>query len=365
LKLASSRNLALALIAVPWVLAAVYLWLLAADRYVAESVVAVRENGETPIIGADALTRLFVGNGAASRSDELLLEAYVLSNDMLKELDAALDLRRSFGAPRYDLLFRLPPNATQERFFDYYLQRVEALVDDNSGLLRIRTQAFTPEAAQAINQKIIEISERFINESSHRLAREQMAFAESELDKARKHVNDARDALLAFQAEHGVLDPVAQASANTGLTVELQASLSRQEAELKSLLGYLNDDSHQVRGLRAQIDGTRAQLETESRRAMTGKHGTSLNVLAGQFQELAANLTFAQDTYKLALTGVETARVESTRKLKSLVLIESPDQPQSARYPQRIYSLIALLMGLGLLYGIVSLVVATIEDHQE
>jgi capsular polysaccharide transport system permease protein len=239
------------------------------------------------------------------------------------------------------------------------------VVDDESGLLRIRTQAFTAEMAHAINREIIALSERFINESSHRLAREQMAFAETELEKARAFVNDARNKLLAFQDENGVLDPVAQATANTGVTVELQAALARQEAELKSQLGYLNEDSHQIRGLRAQIDGTRAQLETESRRAMSGKHGPSLTVLAGEFQELAANLQFAQDSYKLALSGVETARVESTRKLKSLVLVESPTLPDAPRYPARLYNLAALLMGLGLLYGIVRLVIATIEDHQE
>jgi capsular polysaccharide transport system permease protein len=365
LRLASPRNLRLGVIAVPWALAALYLTLFAADRYVAESVVAVRENGDTPIVGADALTTLFAGSAPASREDELMLETHVLSMDMLKQLEQALDLKESYSAPRLDLLFRLSPDATREQYLDYYRRRVEVLVDDESGLLQIRTQAFTPEAAQAVNRQIIALSERFINESSHRLAREQMEFAEQELEKARAAVNDARGALLAFQSEHGVLDPVAQATANTGLTVELQAALARQEAELKALLGYLNEDAHQVQGLKTQIAGTRSQLEAESVRAMSSDDGTSLNVLAGEFQELAANLQFAQDTYKLALSGLETARVESTRKLKSLVLVESPALPESARYPRRLYTLFALLMGLGLLYGIVRLVVATIEDHQE
>src|SRR5690606_15928190 len=207
--------------------------------------------------------------------------------------------------------------------------------------------------------------ERFINESGHRLAREQMAFAESELQKARAAVNDARNALLAFQNEHGVLDPVAQAMGNTSLTVELQATLARQEAELRALLGYLDENAHQVQALRAQIAGTRAQLEAEARRAMTAAGGTSLNVLAGEYQELQTTLEFALDAYRLALSGVETARAESTRKLKSLVLVQSPVVPEAAEYPRRAYTLVALLMGLGLLYGIARLVVATIEDHHE
>src|SRR5690606_578541 len=133
----------------------------------------------------------------------------------------------------------------------------------------------------------------------------------------------------------------------------------------KTLLAYLNEDSHQVQALRAQIAGTRAQLEAESRRAMASADGTSLNVLAGEYQELTATLEFALDTYRLALSGVETARVESTRKLKSLVLAQSPSVPEAPEYPRRAYLLFALLIGLTLLYGIARLVVATIEDHQE
>src|SRR5262249_31720635 len=145
----------------------------------------------------------------------------------------------------------------------------------------------------------------------------------------------------------------------------LQSLLAKQEAELKGLLGYLNEDTHQVRGLRAQIEGTRAQLRAENVRGTAGAGGTHLNVLAGDYQQLLAEFQYAQDTYKLALAALESGRVESTRKLKSLVQVESPALPEAAAYPRRLYTLIALFMGLSLLYGVVRLIVATIEDHLE
>ncbi len=361
----TARNLRIGLIAVPWLAAAVYLCLFAANRYVAESVIAVRENGETPMAGVDALSTLFGSSGPASRDDEFLLEAHILSTDMLRQLDERLDLRTAFASPLTDPFFRLTRGARQERFLSYYRDRVDVHVDERSGLVRVRTQGFTPELAAALNREIITISERFINESSHRLAREQMEFAETELKKARHALDHARAQLVAFQEKHGVLDPVSQATANTGVTVELQSTIARQEAELKSLLNYLNEDAPPVRALNAQLEGMRAQLEIESRRAMSSADGTSLNVLAGSFQELFAEVAFAQDSYKATLTAVEAARVESTRKLKSLVLVESPAEPESPVYPRRVYTLIALLLALGLLYGIARLVVATIEDHQQ
>jgi capsular polysaccharide transport system permease protein len=363
LRFVTAFNLRIAIIIVPLVSAAVYLMFFAADRYVAESIIAVRENGDTAM-GMDGLTAILGSSAPSSRRDELMLEAHILSIDMLQQLDRKLDLRSSFSASRTDIVYRLDRDASQEEFLEYFRDRVEVIFEDDSGLLRVRTQGFAPAAAHALNRELITLSENFINDSSHRLAREQMAFAEAELKKAREAMNTARDKVFAFQTEHGVLDPLAQAQANTGVTVELQATLARQEAELKGLLSYLNSNTHQVQALRSQIAATRAQLEAESRRGTSGEGG-ALNMMAGAYQQLLAEFQYAQDSYKLALTAVESARVESTRKLKSLVLVQSPVQPESPLYPRRLYTLIALFMATSLLYGIVRLIVATIEDHQE
>jgi capsular polysaccharide transport system permease protein len=360
------RNLRISVILVPWATAAIYLFVFAADRYVSESVVVIRqEGGEMAIPGGLAGLSGMLGVSGTSGEDQYMLQAHILSIDMLRQVDEKLDLRRGYSSPKLDFIFRMNADATQEEFLDYYRNRVEVVVDDTSGLVTIRTQGFTPEIAQAVNREVVEISERFINESSHRLAREQMAFAESELASARARLDDVRNRLLAFQEEHGILDPTAQAAATTGLTAELQAAVARHEAELKGLLAYLNEDAPQVQALQAQIAGIRQQLETERRRSVTNEEGASLNVLAGRYQELLAELEYAADSYRGALTALETARIESTRKLKSLVLVESPALPESAEYPRRFYTLLALLLGLTLLYGIGRLIVATIEDHLE
>ena len=218
----TARKLRLAVVAAPWLLAALYLFVFAADRYVSESIITVRQNGAEGAAGFN-LTSLLGVSVPASLDDEKMLEAYILSMDILRKLDQELGLRKAFNSPRADFIFRLGSGATQEQFLDYYRSRVEVVVEEDSGLLRIRTQGFSPEAAEALNRGMLAFSERFINESSHRLAREQMEFAESELRAARTGVDKARDAVLAFQKAHDVLDPVAQAEASSGLTAQLQA----------------------------------------------------------------------------------------------------------------------------------------------
>jgi len=355
-----------AVILVPWVATAAYLFILAEDRFESESMVIVRQEGATTVMpeGANVLSAMF-GSTVSTREDQYMLQAHILSMDMLMQVDQKLDLREAFSSPRFDFFLSMAKDASREEFLQYYRDRVHVDVDDTSGLITIRAQAFSPEVAQAINREVVAISEDFINESSHRLAREQMSFAEAELKKARARLDEIRSRILEFQERHGILDPTAQAVANTGLTAELQAMLARHEAELKGLQAYLNEDAPQINALQAQISGIREQLDKEMRGSVTNGEGSSLNVLAGQYQELLSELEFMSDAYKGALTGLETARIESTRKLKSLVLVESPALPESAAYPRRAYTLVALLMGLTLVYGIVRLVVATIEDHME
>lgn len=359
-------NLRIAVIAVPWAIATLYLFVFAADRYVAESMIVVRQEGAATAIptGADALSAMF-GSSVASREDQYMLQAHILSMDMLRQVDEKLDLRQAYSEPKLDFVFALSKGASREEFLDYYRNRVDVNVDDTSGLVTIRTQAFTPEIAQAINREVVAISEQFINESSHRLAREQMAYAESELQSARAKLDEVRSRVLEFQERNSILDPTAQAAASSGLAAQLQAMLARHEAELKGLQAFLNDDAPQINALEAQIAGIRQQLRDEMRGSVNSVDGTSLNVIAGEYQELLAELEFRSDAYKGALVGLETARIESTRKLKSLVLVESPALPESGEYPLRFYTMITLLLALTLIYGIVRLVIATIEDHTE
>jgi capsular polysaccharide transport system permease protein len=239
------------------------------------------------------------------------------------------------------------------------------LLDDVSGLLTVRVQGFDAPFAQQLNRAILEESEAFVNKLSQRMAQEQLQFAETELGNAAEKLQAAKSKMMAFQATHKVLDASAQAQASGALTSELQAQLSKHEAELKNLLTYLNEDAYQVQALRNQVKAMRSQLDVELSRATAPKDGRRLNALAAEFQDLRLQAGFAEDVYKLALTAVESGRIEATRKLKSLAVIEPPTRPETAEYPRRLYNLITLMVLSALLYGIVRLILATIAEHQD
>jgi capsular polysaccharide transport system permease protein len=363
----SARMLALLLLVLPLALYGAYLMFVAADRFVSESVISVRQSGgDGGGGGIPGAALLLAGINPPAHEDTLYLKEFVLSRGLLATLEPKLGLREHYAQAGADWPFRLSPEASREDFIDYFRARVEVGFDDRAALLTVRTQGFEPAFAQKLNQAILEESERFVNETSQRFARERMRFAEGELAGAAERLQKAKNGLLAFQNRHRLIDPGQQAQAAGALTVELQATRSRLEAELGGLLGFLNEDSFQVKALRQRIAALDRQIDAESRRATTNpRRGERLNQLAVEFQALQLQTQFAEDAYKLALGAVENARIDATRKIKSLLVVEPPSLPETAEYPRQLYNLGTLLAICVLLFAIVRLVLATIREHQD
>jgi capsular polysaccharide transport system permease protein len=367
--LLGDRSLFIILFGAPVLGAALYYGAVAADRYVSESIVTVRDMGSSSGSSSSALgaaaALLGSGGGALSLPDVMYLQSYIHSVDMLKRLDAKLNLRAHYEKPWYDPFYRLWPGTSQEWLQQYFNSRVELTRDDFSGLLTIDVQGFEPAYAQQVAKAILEESETFVNDYSHRIAREKLVFAEKEVAAVFERAKEAKQKLIDFQAKNKLLDPLSQAAANSTLTAQLQAAQAAQETSLKAALDYLSPDSFQVQTLRSQLAATRAQLEAERLRSTTASGGAQLSVLAVEYQGLVTQAGFQDDAYKTALISVEQARLDTLRKIKTVVVVEPPVKPESAIYPARFYNFFTVLALCAMLFSIVRLVVATVREHQD
>ncbi|MCD4498061.1 hypothetical protein [Chromobacterium vaccinii] len=363
LRRASRDKLALLLIALPLLLTGLYFATIAHDRYVSESRVIVKR-GSDDRGGSLDLGFLLGGNASTLREDAMLLQQYIHSPDMLARLDKTLNLKQAFAEPAgWDWFYRLPANATREEFLNYYRGRVDVQFDEKTALLVIRSQGFTSRFSQQLNQAILAESERFINELSHKISREDMAFAQKEVDYAYRELSRAREQLLSYQNRHGLIDPHAQAQATGQLVAELEGKQAQLEAELRNLQSYLQSDSPQVIAARNALDALITQVAREKSK-LVSPDDDKLNRKTAQFQEIRAYAEFRTDLYKLALTALEKSKVASAHKLKSLAVISTPQLPEEAEYPRRLYVLGSLLLLCGLLYGTVRLTLSIIEDHK-
>jgi capsular polysaccharide transport system permease protein len=356
--------LALAVIVAPMVLATIYFGLIARDRYVSESKIVVKKSADQMSQTATlALPVLGFGTDSVAE-DALHLKEFIHSPEMLARLDQRLGLKDAYALRGLDVIYMLPSWATREDFLDYYRRRVELGYDEKMGVLTIRTQGFTADFALALNEAILQEAEKFINEISHRIAREQMEFAGAEVARARKSLDKAQKELVEYQNEHGMLDPAAVSEAAIRIVAELEGQLAAKEAELKALSGTLQDDAAQLVALRQTIQALREQIKTERAKLASQKGGT-LNQLLASYQDRKALVDFEVDLYKVSLSAYEKTRVEAARKVRNLAVIVAPHLPEEAEYPRRLLALGAALFILVLAYGLLRLTLAIIEDHRD
>lgn len=365
------RRVKMLVVAVPMAIGASYLGLFAADRYVSVSMAGLRSSSGdagAALAGVAGVASLLSSVSGSGNQDTYFVLDYMQSMSLLRKLDEQLGLRAHYEAQLRDPLFRLWSWASQEYFLDYYRSRVSVTIDEHSSALLVQAEAFDPEFAFRLNSAILEEAERFVNEYSHRIARENLRFAEGEFGRAGERLQKAKLDLLAFQNKHKLLDPLALAEASGAVTAALQAQITKTETELRSLQSFLNDDAPQVAALRAQLKSLHEQIDVERRRGTSGdndKRSDRLNELAIEFKSLELQAEVALHAYKAALAAVEASRIESTRQLKTLVIIEPPTKPERAEYPRRWYNLLTLFVGCLLLLAVVRLVIATIQEHQD
>lgn len=357
------RSLALLLIGVPLLLASLYYGLMAQDRYVSTAVMSVRRAHQDSYGGA-GLAMLIPGVGGASLEDTRMLQDYMRSQALLQRLDAEFGLRRHYESATRDPFFRLWPGVSQEWWVAYWRSRLSLSIDELSGLLTVQVQTFDPVLSQQVAGALLRESESFVNGVTQRIAREQMAFAQTELTLADERLGQARNALLAFQARHRMLDPAAQAQATSALAAELHAQLARVEAELSAKAAFLNPEAPDILNLRAQAAALRLQVARETRN-VASTQSDALNRLSAEFRDLKARTTLAEELLKGTLASVEASRIEALRKAKSLVVVEPPTLAESAEYPRRVYDMVTLLIASLLLYAVTRLVVATVNEHRD
>jgi capsular polysaccharide transport system permease protein len=346
-------------------LAVVYWGLIASDRYTSEAHVIIQTSS---LAGAQPMDigSLLGGLGSSgSKADQLYLRDYLLSVDMLKKLDARLNLRAHYSDWHRDPLSRMWfANSPLELFHNYYLARVSVELDEYAGVLVIKAQGYDPRTAHAITAMMLEEGERFMNTMAQRMAEEQVLFLEKQVAKDKERTMQSRQLVLDFQNRKGLVSPQATAESIAGVVNSLEAQRSGLQTRRSAMLGYLMPNNPAIVDLDMQLAAIDKQITQEQAR-LVSPNGKMLNSTVEEFQRLQANADFYQEVYKSALIALETGRVEAARNLKKVSVLLSPTQPEYPLEPRRMYNTLVFILATLLLAGIVHLLAAIIRDHKD
>jgi capsular polysaccharide transport system permease protein len=348
-------------------LAVLYWGVIASNRYVSEAHVVVRNTDIGAPVGMD-IAGLLSNTAVANRTDQLLLRDHLLSVDMLRKLDEKLNLRQHYSNWHRDLLSQMwLEKASIEWFYRHYLGRVEIELDEHSGVLVIKAQAYDAEMAHAIASMLVSEGELYMNEMAHQLARDQVSFLEKQVAEMSQRLIRTRTSLLEFQSANNLASPSATSEAITAITVRLEGQLAELKAKRSTMLSYLSNDAPDVVHINSQIAAVETQISLEQGRlvAPRGNGNKSLNRIVEEYQRLELEARFAQDVYQTALGALERGRLDATRNLKKVSVLQSPVMPEYPWEPRRLYNIVVFVLCVMILAGVIHLIAAIIRDHKD
>lgn len=348
-------------LAIAAIIAVSFYWFFWADnRYVSRATVVL----ESPQIAQPDISFSSILTGSSGDKDLLLLREYLLSVDMLIQVQDKLDFRAQYSE-HGDLFSRLwNADAPIEKLHSYYQRRVSVEMDEYAGVLNIEVQAFTPEFATEMVQLLLEAGEKHMNDMGQRLAEEQVAFLESQLGRLEERLEEARIKLLDFQNEQGLVSPTSTVESINHVVATLEGELARVQAQRQALSSYQSVKSSDMRRAQAEINALREQIEKQRDR-LAQATGESLNRISSQYETLELKAQFAQETYSSAVAALENTRLEAARKLKQVSVLQSPLYPEYPAEPKRLYNasvfaIVTLFLGL-----IASMMLLIIRDHRD
>jgi len=353
------------LVIAPFLIVTIYYVFFAVDRYVSTGKIVVRQQHDAAGAAIPSLALLTGGTNPTSREETLFVQDFISSMDMMDHLQKKLNWVGVYADNWGDPLFYLGKDEAAEDNLKFYRRIVRTHFDDFTGLLEVEVQTPSPDLSKAMLDEILNESERFVNEISHKIARDHLAFAETELANARRNYVEKRDVLIAFQNTNNMLDAKSSAQSRATTIAALEDQLTKERATMKALRSTLDVASPQVRQQQIKIRAVEQQLAVEKKELISAVGGEQLNVIASEYQNLTVDAGISEESYKLAVAALENARIEASKKIRSLVTVGRPYLAQRATYPERLYNLATLFVLLVLLYGVARFVIATIEDHRD
>jgi capsular polysaccharide transport system permease protein len=359
---------ALLVIGLPTLAAGIYYAFFASDQYASSGHFVVRHRGENTA-ALSSLSMLGLGTtGTSSTPDMMVVNDYLMSMQMIKDLAPKIDLRAIYDTPRADRLARLTPawgedTVSDERLHDYWQKMAVVHFDTSTGLSTFEVRAFTADDSKNIADHVFALGEALVNRLSKRAQEDALSLAKQEVETYRDRAIASLDALQAFQERAKQVDPEAFAQARAQIQAGVEQELTQLQTQLDVLRKNLPEDAPGITQVKDRLASMEKQLAAERVRSTVSETGESAAQILNEFAKLRLESEFATQAYMSSLASLESARLEAMRQNLYLETFVRPHVPQVARYPSAFLGTLLVFVCSLLVWAIGGLFVSAIREH--
>ncbi|MFT4115569.1 capsule biosynthesis protein [Bradyrhizobium sp.] len=350
-------------VAIPTLVAVVYLTCIAANQYTSETRFLVRspQRASSGLISGFLQSTGFV----RAQDDSYAVTDFVKSRDAVARLAARHHLRDMLSRPEADIFTRFPSiwhDATAEGLFRHYLGFIKVQTDSASGISTLEVRAFRPDDARALALSLLEESEALVNRLNDRARQDAIRSAQAEVDGAEHRFADVQEQIAEFRNRVAMVDPDKQATSILDLISKLSLDAVEKRARIYEIERQA-PASPQVPALRASIAALEDQIARERSRVVGGN--ASIAASLSQYESLLLQRELAARRVNSASVSLETARLDSQRQQLYIERIVEPNMPDHASHPKVIYSIVLTLIIALAVYLIIRACDRYLHEHAE
>lgn len=351
------------LVILPTILAAWYMYARAKDQYASYVAFTIRAENKLPT--SEIFGSLSAFGGGGSEDADILYE-YIQSRELVEIIDEELDLRKIYSEFQVeDPLFSFDSDGTIEDLTKYWSKMVKIFYDSSTGLIELRVHAFDAATAKKIAERVFADSSALINNLNATAREDSTKYARKELDEAVERLKASREAVTTFRSRNQVVDPTAEIGAQTGIVSALQAQLSDALISYDVLSESAGPSDPRLAQIELRINVIRDRIDEERLKyVVRDSDESNFSSLVGEYERLAVDREFAEQSYLVALASYDLARKEAQRKSKYLAAYIKPTLAERAEYPQRFLLLSLISIFLLFVWAIAVLIYYAIKDRR-
>lgn len=339
-----------------------YILILQSHLYKSSSAIMIKDLTSKQVSSLDI--SFLGGNPSSQMQDSKVIETYLTSHEILTKLDKKFQLKEHYQSDEVDFIDRLSDSSTQEEFLELYLKRIEVIYDELSGVLHVGFLHTDKTLSQKILLEIITLAEAQLNIYNQINAKKYLAFASDSVEKNKISLDQSIKKLEAYQNQNLVLDPTANAETKNSIISNLEAELVSKTTKLQQIENYMSKDSFEVTNLKNEIKTLKNSLK-KTKSELSGNDKERLNLVLFEFERIKNQVEFDKEKYKQSLIQYEIAKTDVDKDAKTLQVIVQANMPDGYSLPDKPLAILNTIIALGLLFGIVSLILAIIKDHKE
>ncbi|PRG34737.1 lipopolysaccharide biosynthesis protein [Burkholderia multivorans] len=339
------RPLFWAIVGIPNLVCLLYFGLIASPVYVSTASLIVYK----PSQGSENIVSMLSGAGGGTSTDgAYILKDYIGSWDEYRNVAGSFDLPHTFAdgdvVSRYGGLSTLF-HRNDVSLWHYFQNKVNASIDQNSGIVSLDVQSYSPDAAARMAEKVLHDSVQHIDTMNAQQEADYIRNAVQRRADVEAKLKNDEAALASYRVSTGVHDPSELYTSDLALLNSLNEQKTRLTSQYDSI-AQATPNNPVAQNLRSAMAAIQTRITTTEADVKT------LSRQAARYEVL----TVARDNDVALLhevdTAVQQAQLNAMKNRYYLNIISAPSSPHAPELPRRLEWIAGVFLATLVLWGL-------------